>query len=294
MNDASAIGRTSPPTRSRRPRRDVATQVGFLIVLLASIVAVVYPFYWMVMGSFAPEGSSIANAPLFLPESLSIEAYVSVFSERPMFRWIANTLIVTVGATVATLPLAVMAAYGVTRFRFAGRMAFILFVILTQLLPASALIVPLFVIFRAYSLLDSMLGLVVAYTTFTLPLAIWVLWGYLQSIPATFEEAALVDGATRIGAFLRVTVPIALPGIAATTLFIFLDAWNHYLLALVLTSTTDKWVISLGLFSFIGEYTTEIEQMMAASVITAIPALLLFAVLQRYLRGGLALGGVKG
>lgn len=286
-----------PSERTARRRRRTGkwiTSIGFVIVLLTTVIAVVYPFYWMVMASFAPEGSSIANAPLFFPESLSIEAYRSIFTEKPMIRWMANTFIVTIGATAATLPLAVMAAYAITRFRFRLRMAFILFVVLTQLLPASALIVPLFVIFRAYGLLDSLFGLIFAYTTFTLPLAIWVLWGYLQSIPSAFEEAALIDGATRVGAFLRVTIPIAMPGIAATTLFIFLDAWNHYLLALVLTSTTDRWVISLGLFSFIGEYTTEIEQMLAASVVTAIPALVLFAVLQRYLRGGLALGGVKG
>ena len=127
-----------------------------------------------------------------------------------------------------------------------------------------------------------------------LPLAIWVLWGYLQGIPIAFEEAALVDGCTNFQAFVKVTLPLALPGLVATALFVFLEGWNHYLLAFVLAGSTSQWVISLGLYSFIGMYSIQVEQMMAASVVAAAPALLVFAILQRYLRGGLALGGLKG
>lgn len=287
-----ALAQTAPAAPRRKHLR--LTRIGFAFVLIATILAIVYPFYWMVMGSFLPEGSSIANSPLFFPGALSTGAYESVFGSRPMLLWIANTFLITLGVTLLTLPLALLAAYGLNQFRFRGRMAFIFFVLLTQLLPASALIVPLFLIFRSYGLLDTLFGLVVAYTSFSLPLAIWVLWGYLQSISFEFEEAALIDGCTRLGAFMRVTLPIAVPGVAATALFIFLESWNEYLLALVLTSSSSKWVISLGLFSFIGEYAVQIEQMLAASVITVVPAFLLFATLQRYLRGGLALGGVKG
>ena len=275
-------------------RRDRLSWFGFYVVLVTTIIAVVYPVYWMVVGSLAPEGYTFANAPLFLPGEFSLEAYRNLFARKAMLQWILNTFVVTVGATLVTLPLATLAAYALNRYRFAGRGFFIGFVLVVQLLPASALIVPLFMIFRAAGLLDSLTGIVVAYLSFTLPLAIWVLWGYLQSIPFEFEEAALVDGATPLGAFARVTLPLAVPGIAATTLFIFLECWNHYLLALVLTSSSSNWVISLGLFSFIGEYVVEIEQMLAASVVAVIPAFALFALLQRYLRGGLALGGMKG
>jgi multiple sugar transport system permease protein len=125
-------------------------------------------------------------------------------------------------------------------------------------------------------------------------MSIWVLWGYMQSIPLEFEEAAMVDGCSSLQAFLRVTLPLATPGLAATGLFIFLEGWNHYLLAFVLAGNTDQWVISLGLYSFIGQYNIQIEQMMATSAIAAVPALVVFAILQRFLRGGLALGGLKG
>ncbi|MBA3891497.1 MAG: carbohydrate ABC transporter permease [Gemmatimonadaceae bacterium] len=278
----------------RRGRRDVLTKVGFAFVLITTTVAVIYPVYWMLMGSLAPEGYTMANSPLFLPEAFSLDAYRSLFARKPMLLWIGNTFIVTIAATALTLPLSILAAYALNRYRFRGRMPAIYFILLTQLLPASALIVPMFLIFRGMGLLDSLLGITIAYTSFTMPLAIWVLWGYLQSIPFDFEEAALVDGATQIGAFFRVTLPLAAPGVAATSLFIFLESWNHYLLALVLTSSSSNWVISLGLFSFIGEYVVEVEQMLAASVVTVIPAFLLFFVMQRFLRGGLALGGMKG
>ncbi|NOG52429.1 MAG: carbohydrate ABC transporter permease [Chloroflexi bacterium] len=208
--------------------------------------------------------------------------------------WLGNTIAVTLGGTAIVLPAALLASYGLNRFRFRGRMVFIFLVLLCQLLPASALIVPIFLIFRDYKLIDTTLGVTIAFTTFMLPMAIWVLWGYIQTIPHEFEEAAMVDGCNGLQAFIRVTLPLAMPGIAATALFIFLEGWNHYLLAFVLTSNTQQWVISLGLYSFIGQYVIEIEQMMATSVIAAFPALVVFAIMQRYLRGGLSLGGLKG
>lgn len=279
---------------SQARRRHLISRFGFFVLVVTTVVAVVYPFYWMVMASFTPEGYSLANGPLFLPEEFSIEAYQSIFAERPLLRWMGNTVLVTVMATLIVLPAALLAAYSLNRFRFRGRTPFIFFVLLSQLLPSSAVIVPLYLIFRDYKLLNTVLGVTIAYTTFMLPMGVWVLWGYIQSIPKDFEEAAMVDGCNGFQAFMRVTLPLAAPGIAATALFIFLEGWNHYLLAFVLTSDTSQWVISLGLYAFIGQYNIQIEQMMATSVIAAIPALVAFAVLQRYLRGGLALGGLKG
>jgi multiple sugar transport system permease protein len=279
---------------SQARRRHLISRLGFFVLVVTTVIAVVYPFYWMVMASFTPEGYSLANGPLFLPEEFSIEAYQSIFAERPLLTWIGNTLLVTITATLIVLPAALLAAYSLNRFRFRGRTPFIFFVLLSQLLPSSAVIVPLYLIFRDYKLLNTVLGVTIAYTTFMLPMGVWVLWGYIQTIPQDFEEAAMVDGCNGFQAFMRVTLPLAAPGIAATALFIFLEGWNHYLLAFVLTSDTSQWVISLGLYAFIGQYNIQIEQMMATSVIAAIPALVAFAVLQRFLRGGLALGGLKG
>jgi ABC-type glycerol-3-phosphate transport system permease component len=275
-------------------RRRLISRFGFFVLVVTTVIAVVYPFYWMVMASFTPEGYSLANGPLFLPDEFSIEAYISIFNERPLGRWLGNTVVITVTATAIVLPAALLASYSLNRFRFRGRTPFIFFVLLSQLLPSSAVIVPLYLIFRDLRLLNTVLGVTIAYTTFMLPMAVWVLWGYIQSIPREFEESAMVDGCNGFQAFMRVTLPLAAPGIAATALFIFLEGWNHYLLAFVLTSDTSQWVISLGLYAFIGQYNIQIEQMMATSVVAAVPALVVFAVLQRHLRGGLALGGLKG
>lgn len=278
-----------------RAKRDKLIQnIGLFVLIVTTTIAVVYPFYWMVMASLTPEGYSLANAPLILPEQWSIQAYTSIFTERPLLQWLGNTVLVTVSATLIVLPASLLASYSLNRFRFRGRTAFIFFVLLSQLLPASALIVPMFLIFRDLGLLNTMQGVTIAYTSFMLPMSIWVLWGYMQSIPKEFEEAAMVDGCDALQAFIRVTLPLAAPGLAATALFIFLEGWNHYLLAFILTSNTDSWVISLGLYSFIGQYNIQIEQMMATSVVAALPALVVFAILQRYLRGGLSLGGLKG
>jgi multiple sugar transport system permease protein len=275
-------------------RRGKLNRLLFYLVVVTITIVVVYPFYWMVMASFTPEGYSLAQGPLFLPGKLSTEAYKTVFAEKPIGTWLWNTVVVTLGATAIVLPVALMAAYSMTRYRFRGKILFVFFVLSSQLLPASALIVPFFLIFRDYGLLDTVRGVTLSYTTFMLPMAIWVMWGYMQTVPIDFEEAALVDGCTKFGAFVRVTLPLAMPGIAATALFIFLEGWNHYLLGFILTSSTDKWVISLGLYSFIGQYNIQIEQMMATSFIAALPALLVFGILQRFLQGGLALGGLKG
>ncbi len=283
-----------PLIKAPKKTRITLGGIGFAFLVITICIAVVYPFYWMVMASFMPEGYSIVNAPMFYPEQFTLDTFRNLFETRPIWRWTLNTLLVTVGSTLMTIPLSVLAAYALHRFRFRGRTFFIFFVLLMQLLPATAIIVPFFLMFRSYQLLDTLHGVTLAYMTFALPLGIWILWGYFQSIPLEFEEAALVDGCTQFGAFWRVTLPLAVPGIAATSLFIFLDGWNQYLLAYVLTSSSGKWVISLGLFSFIGEYFVQIEQMMAASVVASFPALLLFAILQRYVRGGLALGGMKG
>jgi ABC-type glycerol-3-phosphate transport system permease component len=221
---------------SQARRRHLISRLGFFVLVVTTVIAVVYPFYWMVMASFTPEGYSLANGPLFLPEEFSIEAYQSIFAERPLLTWIGNTLLVTVTATLIVLPAALLAAYSLNRFRFRGRTPFIFFVLLSQLLPSSAVIVPLYLIFRDYKLLNTVMGVTIAYTTFMLPMGVWVLWGYIQTIPQDFEEAAMVDGCNGFQAFMRVTLPLAAPGIAATALFIFLEGWNHYLLAFVLTS----------------------------------------------------------
>jgi ABC-type glycerol-3-phosphate transport system permease component len=269
-------------------------QIGLGVLTLVTAIAVGYPVYWMVIASLQTSGTAQIDQAWLFPAHPSLRAYVEVFTQRQMAMWIANTLLVTGVSTVLAMGVALLGAYAIARFRFPGRNSVLFFLLLTQLVPASSLIIPLFLTFRGYGLYDSLPAIAVAYVSFTVPEAQWVLWGYLQNLSEDFENAAMVDGCTRFGAFWRITLPLTLPGVAAAALFCFLEGWNQYLLAYVLTSSSANWVVSLGLFSFVGEYITNVEQMMAASVVASIPSVLLFVILQRYLKGGLTVGGLTG
>jgi ABC-type glycerol-3-phosphate transport system permease component len=269
-------------------------RIGLGVLTLVTAIAVGYPVYWMVIASLQTSGTAQIDQAWLFPAHPSLRAYVEVFTQRQMAMWIANTLLVTGVSTVLAMGVALLGAYAIARFRFPGRNSVLFFLLLTQLVPASSLIIPLFLTFRGYGLYDSLPAIAVAYVSFTVPEALWVLWGYLQNLSEDFENAAMVDGCTRFGAFWRITLPLTLPGVAAAALFCFLEGWNQYLLAYVLTSSSANWVVSLGLFSFVGEYITNVEQMMAASVVASIPSVLLFVILQRYLKGGLTVGGLTG
>jgi multiple sugar transport system permease protein len=269
-------------------------RIGLGVLTAVTAIAVAYPVYWMIIASLQASGSAQIDQAWLFPRHPSLQAYVDVFTQREMTRWIANTLLVTGVSTVLAMGVALLGAYAIARFRFPGRNSVLFFLLLTQLVPASSLIIPLFLTFRGYGLYDSLPAIAVAYVSFTVPEALWVLWGYLQNLSEDYENAAMVDGCSRFGAFWRITLPLTLPGVAAAALFCFLEGWNQYLLAYVLTSSSAKWVVSLGLFSFIGEYITNVEQMMAASVVASIPSVLLFVILQRYLKGGLTVGGLTG
>lgn len=275
--------------RARRLHR-----AGASVLALTTGIAIAYPVYWMLLASLQPEGTSLAQVTVLLPQTLRLDAYRNIFLQRPIPMWLWNTFRISAASSLAALAVSILAAYSLTRFQFRGRGALGFGILLAQLLPASALIVPLFLIFRTYRLLDTLMAVGVSYTSFTVPLAVWVLWGYLQAVPKDFEEAAMVDGCTQFGAFLRTTLPLSLPGVVATGLFAFLEAWNEYLLAFVLTTSPDRWTVSVGLFGFINQYVVLPEQMMAASLVATMPAVAVFLLLQQFLRGGLTLGGVTG
>jgi len=286
MSAPIAVRGSAPPRRLRR--------LGVTVLALTTGIAIAYPVYWMLLSSLAPEGSSLARVTLVWPRSVGLDAFRHVLTQYPIGAWLWNTTWVAVASSVLALVVSLLAAYSITRFRFRGRGAVGFSILVAQLLPATSLILPLFLTFRAYHLLNTLTAVAISYTSFTVPLAVWLLWGYLQAIPKDFEEAAMVDGCSQLVAFLRTTLPLSLPGLVATGLFAFLEAWNEYLLAYVLTSSPDRWVFSVGLFGFVNQYVVLPEQMMAASLIATLPAVAVYLLLQRFVRGGLTLGGVTG
>lgn len=275
-------------------RGALAGKIAALAVLLVVLVVVsAFPIYWMLASSLSAS-SQFAWPPRFFPHPLDLDSYREALRNWPLGRWVLNTLVVTVGATVLSLLVSIPAGLSVSRFRTRINRAFGGFVLVTQMIPATLLVVPMFIIFSRMGLLDTLWGLLLADTAFSVPLAVWMIKGFVDGIPVDLEEAAMVDGCSRLGSYARVTVPLAVPGIAAVAVFCFLVTWGEFFFARTLISSDDNWVLSVGLNSFQGQYVTHWSSMLAAAVLFAVPPLVFFALMQRRLVGGLTGGAVKG
>ena len=191
--------------------------------------------------------------------------------------------------------LSALAAYGFTRFFIrGGATAFIIFLLFTKMLPETLLIIPYFQLMSSLGLINSYAALILAYSSFALPFSVWMLIGFFRAIPREIDEAAIMDGASRLEVFFRVILPLARPGLVAVALFTFLIAWNSYVWALVLTTNSDMYVLSVGIANLVGEYRVQWNELMAASVIAALPVMVLYAFLKRHLVGAITAGAVKG
>lgn len=263
------------------------------VLVVVLVVVSAFPIYWMLASSLSAS-SQFAWPPRFLPRPLDFDSYREALRNWPLGRWVVNTVVVTVGATALSLLVSIPAGLSVSRFRTRINRAFGGFVLVTQMIPATLLVVPMFIIFSRMGLLDTLWGLLLADTAFSVPLAVWMIKGFVDGIPVDLEEAAMVDGCSRLGAFARVTVPLAVPGIAAVAVFCFLVTWGEFFFARTLISSDDNWVLSVGLNSFQGQYVTHWSSMLAAAVLFAVPPLVFFALMQRRLVGGLTGGAVKG
>ncbi len=273
-------------------RRTEVVAVWTLAVTILVITA--FPIFWMLSTSFKPGSDVFRAPPQLLPEHWSLAAYREIFTTRPVLRYLANSLIVSVGATLFSVALAVLAAYGFTRFHLRGAGLFIIALLFTKMLPETLLVVPYFQLMSSLGLINTHVALIIAYSSFALPFALWMLIGFFRSVPLEIDEAAMIDGATRVQALCLVVLPLARQGLVAVGFFTFLAAWNSYLWALVLTTTPDMFVISVGIANMVGEYRVQWNELMAASVIGTIPVVLLFAIFNRYLVGAVTAGAVKG
>jgi multiple sugar transport system permease protein len=262
-------------------------------VVLAVSVAV-FPVYWMLVTAMQADGDLFEWPPHFLPNPDEIGVFRRVFTERPVGRWMLNSVIVGVGASLLSLLLSITTAYALSRFRFRGKSLFGLVLVFTQMVPTVLLMVPLFVLFRQTGLLNTLSGLVLANTAFITPITIWILKGYYDSIPIELEEAALLDGCSRLGALIRIVLPLARPAIVACVMIAFFEAWNEFAFAVTFVQDQDLWVTSVGLASWIGWLTVSTDVMMAGAIVFSLPSLLFFLFLQRYLVSGLAAGAVRG
>jgi multiple sugar transport system permease protein/raffinose/stachyose/melibiose transport system permease protein len=262
-----------------------------LQVLLA--IVILLPFFWMVSVSLKPADEPFAIPARLWPENPTLANYVTAF--RPEFRqYFINSVVVSLSTVVITVTLGLLAAYAFTRFQMRLLTIAMTLVVVTQMFPASAIIIPIYKMMKGAGLLNTYVSLVIAYITVTLPVAIWMLRGFLAKIPVTLEEAAAIDGAGPLRAFWQVIVPLCRPGIAATAVFVLIVTWQEFLFALSFTSTKEMRTLPVGVNDFIGQYGIRYGELMASSVLISLPVVLAFFVLQRQFVAGLTAGSVKG
>lgn len=264
------------------------------VAVLAAAAITIFPFYWMVNTSLKLPSEVFLSPPTFVSRSWTLAAYETLLGVRPFARYFLNSLIVSAASTVLSVVLAALAAYGFTRFHIRGANLLIVFLLFTKMLPETLLIIPYFRLMSELGLINTYLALVLAYSSFALPFSVWMLIGFFRSIPREIDEAAIVDGASRLTAFFRVILPLARPGLVAVALFTFLISWNSYVWALVLTTDPRMFVLSVGIANMVGEYRVQWNELMAASVIAAAPVMVLYALLERHLVNAITAGAVKG
>ena len=264
------------------------------------IIALALPAVWIVLTSVRNPIEINATPPVWLPRELTLEGYKPLFGQAttatgsvPFHLYFRNSAIVAIGSTVVSLILGTMAGYAFSRFRFRGRNMIFLGIMLSRAVPGIALSLPLFILFARLGLADKLGGLGLVYMAVNVPFTIWLMDGFFREIPRELTEAAYIDGCSYWQAFTRISLPLALPGLAASTIFAFLAAWNEFQLAVVLTRTIASKTAPVGLFDFTGQFTIDWRGMAALSVLMMIPAVIFVLAVQRNLVQGLTLGAVK-
>jgi multiple sugar transport system permease protein len=274
-------------------RRKVRLSLAY-VSAIAVIVALLLPLLWVVTTSLRPISEVTSTPPTLMPKSPTFDAYVSLWREAPFGKYFANSMVVSISTALIALAFSAGAAYSFARFRFRGSTALLILVVMSQMLPGSSILIPLFQVIRGLNLLDTRSGLILTYTGFAIPFCTWLLFGYFRAIPTELEEAALIDGCSRLQVLYRIVLPLAAPAVVAVGAFAFLLSWNEFLFAFVL-GRDDAITLPVGLrAAFLGQYVNKYDQLFAASLIFSIPPVALFVALQRHFVQGLTSGAVKG
>lgn len=271
-----------------------------LTLIIASVIAV-YPALRVVTISLRPNDTLLTTSLRIIPENATLNNYREVLFGAPeknrqsdFFLWIWNSISVVAVTSVISVILAAISAYAFSRFRFPGRSAGLVFLLTTQMIPAGMLLLPLFIMIAKLKMINTSLGLIIAYAVTSVPLTIWTLKGYYDTIPVDLEEAALIDGASRLTVFTKIILPLSTPALAIAFLFSFMGGWSEYLVARVVLQKNEIYTWPLGIFTFAQEFTVSWGQFAAASVLIAIPVMALFLYSSKWLISGLTLGSVKG
>ncbi|BFV56317.1 carbohydrate ABC transporter permease [Kitasatospora sp. CMC57] len=284
---------------TKRPRRNraVTAKGGWLPNTLAIAFSVVwiFPVYWMVNTAFKPRSEAMTSTPLFLPRHWTLSNFDAAINQTTFYRNLFNSLVVVGGTVVLAVVLGMFAAAALSRFRFRGRRTIMVAILIVQMLPGSALLIPTFLVFNRIGLLGTYVGLILAYVAVVLPFSIWVMRGFFIAIPVEIEEAARIDGASTWQILYKILFPLVAPGVVASSIFAFIAAWNDYLVAYTFMKDQDQYTLPVWLASFSTPITgTDFGGQMAGSVIFSLPVVVFFLLIQRKLVSGVSAGAVKG
>ncbi len=263
-----------------------------VLILLAFIC--IFPIIWTFLTSIKVEEDIVTREMIYIPTRFTFDWYVRLWNQSGYPVLVMNSLITTSVTVLICLITGTIASYSFSRFNFAGRTQLMLAYLVVRMFPAVLMIIPLFMVMRSFGLLDSSVGLAVAYTSFLLPLFVWMLKGFFDGAPKELESAARIDGSTRIGAMFRIVIPIARNGLVATCVFVAIAAWNEYLFALMLTTSQGSRTWPVGLQLMVGEFQLPWGMLAAGGIISIIPVIVLFALVQRVMVAGITAGAVKG
>lgn len=265
------------------------------VLLFAFLLFLAFPLVWLISASFKSSRELMSLDISLIPKEWHFDNYATAWHQQGLVHSAVNSVIVALSSMVLVVVLSLPAAYAFAKFRGWLRTAGTVWILTSQVFPVILIIIPLFLILRNAGLTNSLPGLVLVYTTYTMPFALWMLQGFASAIPAELEEAAAVDGASRVKTLLQVVFPLLLPGIAATAMFAFVSAWNEFFFALILMQTPENYTLPIALKMFIGgEGKVALGPLAAGAVLATIPSVLFFSIMQRKLVGGMLAGSVKG
>ena len=274
-------------------RKKLGSAIACYAVLIFFSLLVLIPVAWMVSTSFKTEPETIQIPPTWIPREPTVQAYIRIWKNYPFVEYFKNSLIIVLGATLLSTVVSCFAGYGVTRFNFRGKSSFMTFMLMTQMFPSIMLLIPYYKVLSIYGLMNTHLGMILVYVSFTIPFCSWMMAGFFKSIPLELDEAAIIDGCSRFRAFRTIILPLTLPGIASTAMYSFITGWNEYMFAQVLISDPTLKTVTIGIAELNGFYKILWNDMMAASLIASIPLIILFLMSQRSFISSLTAGAVK-
>ena len=296
MSSVTQIAPTpvAPVVPRKIGRRRRVHKLGWNLLGLLVLAVMVFPVYWMVATAFKPGQQILSYTPQWFPTDPTLSNFTDAIDQPFFWNAVRNSLIIVTTVVALSVVLAFLASLALAKFHFYGRKAFIVLILGVQMVPLAALIIPLYILMSRLEQVDKLTGVIAMYLTFVLPFTVWTMRGFLLGIPKELEEAAMVDGATRLGAFVRVLLPLVGPGLVATSIFAFIQAWNEFIIAYVFLHTPEKQTLMVWLASFTTLRGTEWGPLMAGATLCALPVVVFFLLVQRRIAFGLTAGAVRG